>query len=144
MENKTIREIVIDKRKKVNMTQVELAEKASITQAQISNFESGKATLGSDKLDKIFDVLRLKSSQTKEEQWTLSGDCALIIKEKKLDITNMSKEELAHVSGNNEILLLQNIPDDLYEKYVASKIIDEHNTFNYFMSLVKFRLACLK
>ena len=91
MENKTIREIVIDKRKKVNMTQVELAEKASITQAQISNFESGKATLGSDKLDKIFDVLRLKSSQTKEEQWTLSGDCALIIKEKKLDITNMSQ-----------------------------------------------------
>ncbi len=143
-ENKTLREMVIEKRKRNNLTQVELAERAGLTQAQISNFESGKSTLGSDKLDKIFDILRMKSSQTKERQWDLAGECATLIKEKGLDVSNISKEELSQLCGDEEILLLQNISDSLYDKYVMSNIVDEHNTFNYFMSLVRFRLACLK
>lgn len=56
-EKKTIRELIIRKRKELDFTQIDLAKKTGLTPSQISNFESGKTTLRSDTLDKIFDVL---------------------------------------------------------------------------------------
>lgn len=63
----TIRELIIEKRAEVGMTQKELSEKTGITQARISDFESGKRTMTSDNIDKIFDALEIHFKQSKEE-----------------------------------------------------------------------------
>lgn len=47
-------------RKKMGMTQVELAKKAEVTQRLISEFESGKAGIRLDTLLKIFRILELR------------------------------------------------------------------------------------
>ncbi|MCS2366470.1 helix-turn-helix transcriptional regulator [Bacteroides caccae] len=141
----TLREIVISRRKKAGLTQIELAEKSGITQAQLSNFESGKATLNSDSLDKLFAVLKMKSAQSAEAQWDLAGLCAERLKERGIkDVSLITREEMSKIAENEEILLLQIINDKLYDMYASSGIINEHNTYNYFQTIVAFRLACLK
>lgn len=141
----TLREVIVSRRKKVGITQVELAEKAGITQAQLSNFESGKSTLNSDSLDKLFAVLKIKSAQSAEAQWELADLCAERLKERGVkDVFLISREEMAEIAENEEILLLQIVNDKLYDMYAKSGIVNEHNTYNYFQTLVAFRLACLK
>jgi Helix-turn-helix. len=141
----TLRETVILRRKEVNMTQLELAEKTGLTQSQLSNFEAGKTSLSSDNLDKVFSVLNIKFSQNAEKLWDLSQLCAKKLKEKGVkDISLITREEMAELSGNEDILLLQVISESLYDKYAACKLINEQNTYNYFISLVKFQFACLK
>lgn len=141
----TLREVIVSRRKKVGITQVELAEKAGITQAQLSNFESGKSTLNSDSLDKLFAVLKIKSAQSAEAQWELADLCAERLKERGVkDVFLITREEMAVIAENEEILLLQIVNDKLYDMYAKSGIVNEHNTYNYFQTLVAFRLACLK
>lgn len=141
----SLREIVVSRRKKAGLTQAQLAEKSGLTQAQLSNFESGKSTLNSDSLDKLFSVLRMKYSQNVEEQWNLAELCATRLKERGIkDIKLITREEMAEIAENEEILLLQVVPKKLYDMYVDSHIVSEHNTYNYFQTLVGFRLACLK
>lgn len=141
----TLREVIVSRRKKVGITQVELAEKAGITQAQLSNFESGKSTLNSDSLDKLFAVLKIKSAQSAEAQWELADLCAKRLKERGAkDVFLITREEMAVIAENEEILLLQIVNDKLYDMYAKSGIVNEHNTYNYFQTLVAFRLACLK
>lgn len=141
----TLREVVISRRKKAGMTQAQLAEKSGLTQAQLSNFESGKATLNSDSLDKLFAALRMQYSQTAEEQWNLAELCAAKLKERGIKDANLiTREEMAEIAGNEEILLLQVVPQKLYDMYIDSHIVNEHNTYNYFKTLVRLRLACLK
>ena len=54
-----IREIIRSRRKAKYMTQGELAE-GICSKNTITNFELGKTTIGSDKLDLLFDKLNLK------------------------------------------------------------------------------------
>lgn len=141
----TLREIVVSRRKEAGLTQAELAEKSGLTQAQLSNFESGKSTLNSDSLDKLFAVLRMQYSQTAEEQWNLAKLCAARLKERGIkDVYLITREEMAEIAGNEEILLLQVVPKKLYDMYIDSRIVSEQNTYNYFQALVGFHLACLK
>lgn len=141
----TLREKVISRRKNAKITQTELAEKTGLTQSQLSEFESGKSDLTSSSLDKIFNVLKLKYSQNAEEQWELAGICAEEIKNRGIvDVKSISKEEMAEIGKNEEILLLQVIGKKLYNSYVDARIIDEKNTYNYFLTLVNFRYACKK
>lgn len=141
----TLREIVISRRKKAKMSQTELAEKTGLTQSQISEFESEKRSLGSDSLDKIFKVLKMKYAQNSDAQWELAGLCATEIKRRGIkELGLITKEEMSEIGGNDEILLLQVINDKLYEQYVRAGILNESNTYNYFLALVRFRFACLK
>lgn len=141
----TLREIVASRRKKAGLTQIELAEKSGVTQAQLSNFESGKATLTSDSLDKLFAALKIEWSQNAEAQWELAGLCAERLKERGIkDISLITREEMSEIVENEEILLLQIINDKLYNMYASAGIIDERNTYNYFRTLVAFRFVCLK
>jgi len=79
----TIREVIIEKRAEVGMTQRELSEKTGITQARISDFESGKRTMTSDNIDKIFNVLDIHFVRSKEQMWDLAKECANILKQKR-------------------------------------------------------------
>ena len=144
METKSLREQVIERRKSLKLTQAELAVKAGITQSQLSNFESGKSELNSSTLDKIFEVLRMQFSQSASELWNLSEKCAELLKAKGVkDASSIAKEEMAALADYEEILLLQVVSEKLYEQYVLSSIIDEHNTYNFFNTLVNFHLALI-
>lgn len=141
----TLREMVTSRRKEVKMTQTDLASRSGLTQSQLSDFESGKSDLTSSSLDKIFKVIKLKYTQNAEEQWDIAGKCAEEIKRRGISsLENISKEEMAEIAGNEEILLLQVVNESLFEKYAASGIIDEKNTYNYFLTVVRFRYACLR
>lgn len=62
-ERRNIRESIIAARKEKNITQKELAEKIQVRPATITEFESGKHALGSDKLEAIMNVLNLTISK---------------------------------------------------------------------------------
>ena len=54
-----INEIISERRKSLGLTQKELSAKIGIRHATISEFESGKHGLGSDKLELILSELQL-------------------------------------------------------------------------------------
>lgn len=54
-----LHEIVKEQRKKLKMTQKELAERAGTTQTEVSHFETGKANVTIDTLSKYLRVLSL-------------------------------------------------------------------------------------
>lgn len=59
----SINEIICQYRKQKNVTQKELAEKIQVRQATITEFETGKHALGSDKLEAIMNALGLTISK---------------------------------------------------------------------------------
>jgi len=58
-----INEVIKAARIEQNISQKELAEKIVVRKATISEFESGKHALGSDKLEVIMNVLNLTISK---------------------------------------------------------------------------------
>ena len=54
-----INEIISERRKSLGITQKDLAAKVGIRHATLSEFESGKHGLGSDKLEPILSELQL-------------------------------------------------------------------------------------
>ena len=54
-----INEIILARRKSLGMTQKELAEKIGTINTRISEIENGKYSLGSERLEKILEVLQL-------------------------------------------------------------------------------------
>jgi len=54
------REIIKKKRKEFDLTQKQLAKEIGITQAAFSRYETGKSELGADKLERIFEILKIK------------------------------------------------------------------------------------
>lgn len=140
----TIRELIIQKRTEVGMTQKELSEKTGITQARISDFESGKRTMTSDNVDKIFAALEIHFKQSKEDLWNFAEECARILKNKEIrSIDNLTKEEVATLTGKNELLAMKECNDKLYDEMDIKGIADK-NAYNYMKVLIKFHLALLK
>lgn len=61
---KEIGEKIKSKRKALNLTQLELAEKIGLTESSISRYESGKiATMPTSTVNKICDVLGIEPSE---------------------------------------------------------------------------------
>lgn len=143
----TIREVIIEKRAEVGMTQRELSEKTGITQARISDFESGKRTMTSDNIDKIFNVLDIHFVRSKEQMWDLAKECANILKQKGksvADTKKLTKDELADLTGKEEILYLDEYSEGFYDENSARGIINELTAYNYVIALVAFHRALLK
>lgn len=141
----TIREIIIQKRTEVGMTQMELSEKTGITQARISDFESSKRSMTSDNIDKILNALELHFKQSREQQWDFSIECArLLLKKGITDISNLSKEEVATLTGKEEIIALKEYNKELYDALSLRGTIDEYNTWNMMKTLIKFQLTIEK
>lgn len=140
----TIREIIIEKRTEVGITQKELSEKTGIAQSRISDFEKGKRTMTSDNIDKIFEVLEIHVKLSKEQQWDFAEECARILKKKGIaNIDNITKEETAILTGKKELLTMKEYSDKLYDELDMKGIADK-NAYNYMKVLIKFQLALLK
>lgn len=139
----TIRELIIQKRTEVGMTQKELSQKTGITQGRISEFESGNRTMTSDNIDKIFAALGIHFKQNKEQQWDFAKECARILRSKDIQsIDNLTKEEVATLTGKNEILAMKEYNEKLYDE-LDMKGIADNNAYNYIRVLIKFHLALL-
>jgi len=63
MQKMKINELVKEKRKSLKMTQTVLSSKTGIAVSTISEFEAGKHALGSDNLEKIMEVLKLRITE---------------------------------------------------------------------------------
>lgn len=140
----TIRELIIQKRTECGMTQKELSEKTGISQNRISEFESGNRNMNSDNIDKIFAALDIFFKQSKEQQWDFAEECAKILKSKDVSkIDNLSQEEVATLTGKNEILEMKEYDDELYS-YLDVKGVADKNAYNFMKTLINFHLALLK
>lgn len=140
----TIRELIIQKRTECGMTQKELSEKTGISQNRISEFESGNRNMNSDNIDKIFAALDIFFKQSKEQQWDFAKECAKILKSKDVSkIDNLSQEEVATLTGKNEILEMKEYDDELYS-YLDVKGVADKNAYNFMKTLINFHLALLK
>lgn len=145
-----LREIISEKRIKLGLTQSQLAQKTGLTQAQISDFESGKREMNSSNLEKIISAMGMRFMddnpfmEKAHAQWDLAKEAASILIEKGIkNVDAITKEEMVSLTGFDDIMLLQVFSKTLFEKYVDSKIVSEHNTYNYFLTLVKFHIAML-
>ena len=61
-----IKEFVKQSRQKADLSMAQLAEKVGCRTATISDFENGKYNIGSDKLESIFDILKIKMIELKK------------------------------------------------------------------------------
>lgn len=138
---------VANKRKQLCLSQDELAQKVGCRRATISDFESEKVIPRLDTIEKILEVLGLNKFTeviTYSSQWDESKIVAKILKEKNLDPMKMTKREMYELTGFDNILLLKEIEEKSYEKFIKLSNIDERDTFNMFQTLVNFQLTLLK
>ncbi|MCR2007816.1 helix-turn-helix domain-containing protein [Bacteroides acidifaciens] len=140
----TIREIIVKKRTEVGMTQKELSQKTGIPQGRISEFESGTRQMQSGNIDLILDALNISFKQSKEELWDFAKECAQILKSKGINnIDSLAKEDVAALTGKDDILSMKEYNEKLYDEMCLKKI-EDNNAYNYFKTLLLFHLALLK
>lgn len=141
----TIRELIISKRKESRMTQKELSEKTGITQARISEFESGARSMTSDNIDKIIEALDIQFKKNRENEWDFAKKSAQKLKSKGVNkIDSLSREDISNLIESPEILALKEYEEEQYDKLYLKGLIDEHDTFNYLRALISFHLALIK
>ena len=142
-----LRELIIKTRKAKRLSQASLAEKAGIRTATLCDFENENSSMTSDNIEKILEVLNIRIPPThafREQLWVDSKSVAGILKEKGVNPVGLSREEMYRLTECEVLLLLKEVGDNIYEEYVAKKIVDEEDTYNYFNTLVGFHTAVLK
>jgi transcriptional regulator with XRE-family HTH domain len=153
-----LKEIVASKRKSLNLSQIELANKCGLTQSQISNFEAGKTSLSSDNLEKILEVLSLNYSDFETKGYTyvpleIVSDTKnrftpffyeLLSRYKKQGKYLMTNSIIMEVIGEKDTKLINRVlksveseiktlyDDDKINFYVSYKKIDDEYMFEFF------------
>ena len=93
---------------------------------------------------KIFEALEIEFSQNKEQQWIFAKECAKAIKNKGIsNIDTLTKEDIATLTGKDEILLMKEYNEQLYDEMCAKEIEDK-NAYNYMKTLIAFHISLLK
>lgn len=134
-----ISDIVASQRRRLGLKQCELAKKTGIAPSQISIFERGSAGMVSTNLERILEALDLSIVNDRQSvQRKMARKCARVMRERNIDdLRFVSREEMAAYVGNDELLLLPVVSDELYRRYCRGKLVDETNTWNYFVELVQ-------
>ena len=137
-----IREQIIKARKEQGLTQTDLALKAGLRQATISDFETGKKNLRSDLIEKIIQTLNLDIMNIIEEkklQLELSGKIAKELISKGVEDVKPLTRETIHMMTSETcgdyILNLPVVSEKEYEKY--EKRNEDYKTWNMFHTLLK-------
>lgn len=134
-----IAEIVTAQRRRLGLKQYQLAEKTGIAPSQISIFERGSSGMVTTNLEKVLAALNLHIVYDRHSvQRQVAIECAKkLLKKKITDLRFISREEIAKLIENDEILLLPVVSDELYRRYLHSKVVDETNTWNHFVKMVQ-------
>jgi transcriptional regulator with XRE-family HTH domain len=141
-----LREAIKLMREKSGFTQSELAEKAGLTQPQLSNFENGSGSITSESLDRVFEVLGLPVYYNPSEIWDMSEKAANILIEKGVSkwetVSKLTRDEISELTGIEEIKSLRDISED--SLLIKKGIVDEKNTYEWFLVLVRVHIAAYR
>lgn len=142
----TIREMIIQKRTELGMTQAELSRRTGITQARISEFEKGTRQMMSSNIDLLFEALDIKFYKASpNHNWGFAGECAHILKEKGVtSVDKLTKEDLATLCDKPEFLSMKEYGKNYNEEKSIKQGADPDNSFDYIKSVIAFKLAVLK
>ncbi|PIE83789.1 MAG: hypothetical protein CSA07_05200 [Bacteroidia bacterium] len=134
-----ISEIVADQRRRLGLKQYQLAERTGIAPSQLSIFERGSSGMVTTNLEKVLDALGLHIVYDRQGvQQELAKKCAQVLRERGIEeVRGVSREEIALLMDNDDLLLMPMVSDELYRRYCKSQIVDETNTWNHFAKLVQ-------
>lgn len=134
-----ISEIVAAQRRRLGLKQYQLAERTGIAPSQISIFERGSSGMVTTNLEKVLVALGLHIVYDRQGmQQRAAQECAhRLLKENIQDVRSLSREEVAKILDNDEILLLPVVSEELYRRYSRSVLVDETNTWNHFVKMVQ-------
>ena len=128
----------INNRKKlVGLTNEKLAELIGTNPAQVSLFLRGKGMLSGEGLQKCLDVLGIDTGiyTRRFELASNAADC-LRGKYKLSQIAAMSRDEMAEVTGKQQIRQLLDVDKKTFEKIREVGIVDFESTYPFFRSMV--------
>jgi DNA-binding helix-turn-helix protein len=133
-----ISDIVSTQRRRLGLKQYQLAEKTGIAPSQISIFERGSSGMVTTNLEKVLEALGLHIVYDRQSvQQRKARACAhALISHGIHDLRTITREELASAIGDDDLLLLPVVSDELYRRYCRSEMVDETNTWNHFIKLV--------
>lgn len=132
-------EIVATQRRRLGMKQYQLAQMTGIAPSQISIFERGNSGMVTTNLEKVLNVLGLHIVHDRQsvQRNTARQAAHILYTHGVKDINQVTREELAKLINNPEVLLMPVVSDELYRRYSRSLLVDETNTWNYFAKLVQ-------
>ncbi len=141
-----ISEIVAAQRRRLGLKQYQLAEKTGIAPSQISIFERGSSGMVTTNLEKVLLALGLHITYDRQNvQQGVAKECAKKLLAKGYEeLHGITREEIALIIDNDDILLLPVVSDELFRRYTRSQLMDETNTWNYFVRLVQDEIHDLK
>ena len=133
-----INEIVAAQRRRLGLKQYQLAERTQIAPSQISIFERGSSGMVTTNLERVLEALGLHIVYDRQgvQQRVARRSAHLLLQRGIEEPRSITREELAQLVGNDDLLLMPVVSDELYRKYTRSEIVDETNTWNYFIKLV--------
>ncbi len=136
-------EIVADQRRRLGLKQYQLAERTGIAPSQLSIFERGNSGMVTTNLEKVLDALGLHIVYDRQGvQQDLARQTARALSARGVtDVRSISREEIATIVGNEDMLLMPMVSDELYRRYCKSELVDETNTWNHFVKLVQDALV---
>lgn len=140
-----ISEIVAAQRRRLGLKQYELADRTGIAASQISIFERGSSGMVTTNLEKVLEALDLHIVYDRPGyQETKAQCCAQKLYEAgHRGVHNVTREEMACMMEDNDILLFPVVSEELYRRYTRSQIMDETNTWNHFVRLIERALLDL-
>jgi DNA-binding helix-turn-helix protein len=133
-----ISEIVATQRRRLGLKQYQLAEKTGIAPSQISIFERGSSGMVTTNLEKVLVALGLHIVYDRQSvQQHTARTCAHALLANGIhDLRSITREEIAAIMNNDDLLLLPVVSEELYRRYCRSEVVDETNTWNHFIKLV--------
>lgn len=89
-------------------------------------------------LEKVLEALGLQIVYDRQSvQQEKARNCAHALVTLGIhDLRTITREEIASIVDDDDLLLLPVVSDELYRRYCRSEMVDETNTWNHFIKLV--------
>lgn len=135
-----IAEIIKERAAMLGVTNSNLAEKADVTPAMISNFLNGKTSLSIGSLEKLLDALDIDLS-IYERRREFASKCAEILLQENYDVEEVGKmtmDELYEVVEDGRLYQLYDCEseDDFDSSAEADSLVSLEATYQYFLAMV--------
>ncbi len=118
------------------LTQAKLAEMSECTPNQMGVFLKGNGFLNKSSLEKCLSAIGVRLD-VYANRYKLAQKAAKSLRDiDKEDIMEMSKEEMATLTGHKEILALFDVSEKELDVILDSQIVDYEGTYPFFQAMV--------